>query len=452
LRTEASTRYERGVNQVELDAASARAIALLKELAEAEAIDRTIVDARPDLASRGSLELRLDRINEVLGPVQTENGVGYIEVWEVEQILAALGCQLAKIEGKTHIWKVTVPPYRYRDLEREIDLIEEVARLYGYDRFCDTLPEKTEPGYLSFDYRVKNKQRNALRSVGLTEVMHYSLVKPTGKEITLANPLFAEYSALRTDLIAGLIDAVEYNYSQGNGVLNAFEIGRIFWRGEEGLQEADTIGGIMGGDLYPQGSWTRGGKPASMSWYEAKGILESVFDRLDIKVEYRATKEDARLHPGRTASLWLDGKYLGIFGQLHPQIGQQRDLPDAVYQFELSFNELLTALGKEKLVTNKFLVYSTYPGTERDLAFFAPTEISVRQIEKAINKAGGALLEKVELFDEYKGKNVPEGQRSLAFSLIYRASDRTLTAEEVEPLHQKIRDALVDQFEVTLRI
>jgi phenylalanyl-tRNA synthetase beta chain len=451
LRTEASTRYERGVNQVELDAASARAIALLKELAGAEAIDRTIVDARPDLASRGSLELRLDRINEVLGPVQTENGVGYIEVWEVERILAALGCQLAKIEGKTHIWKVTVPPYRYRDLEREIDLIEEVARLYGYDRFCDTLPEKTEPGYLSFDYRVKNKLRNALRSVGLTEVMHYSLVKPTGKEVTLANPLFSEYSALRTDLIAGLIDAVEYNYSQGNGVLNAFEIGRIFWRGEKGLQEADTIGGVMGGDLYPQGSWTRGGKPASMSWYEAKGILESVFDRLDIKVEYRATKEDARLHPGRTASLWLDGQHLGIFGQLHPQIGQQRDLPDAVYLFELSFNVLLTALGKEKLVTKKFQVYSTYPGTERDLAFFAPTEISVSQIEKAMNRAGGALLEKVELFDEYKGKNVPEGQRSLAFSLIYRASDRTLTDEEVEPVHQKVRDALVEQFEVTLR-
>ncbi|MBE9169457.1 phenylalanine--tRNA ligase subunit beta [Pleurocapsales cyanobacterium LEGE 06147] len=451
LRTEASTRYERGVNQVELDAASARAIALLKELAGAEAIEQSIVDGRPDPASRGSIELRLDRINEVLGVVKKEDGVGYIEAEEVEQILTALGCRLEKIEGKTNIWKVTVPPYRYRDLEREIDLIEEVARLYGYDRFCDTLPEKTEPGYLSFDYRVKNKLRNALRSVGLTEVVQYSLVKPTGKEITLANPLFAEYSALRTDLISGLLDAVEYNYSQGNGVLNAFEIGRIFWRGEEGLQEADAVGGIMGGDLYPQGSWTRGGKPAPMSWYEAKGILESVFDRLGIEVEYRSTREDSRLHPGRTASLWLDGQHLGIFGQLHPQIRQQRDLPDAVYVFQLAFDILLTALGKEELATKKFQVYSTYPGTERDLAFFAPTGISVSQIEKTINRAGGALLERVELFDEYKGKNVPEGQRSLAFNLIYRASDRTLTDEEVEPVHQKIRDALVEQFEVTLR-
>jgi phenylalanyl-tRNA synthetase beta chain len=451
LRTEASTRYERGVNQVELDAASARAIALLKELAGAEAIDRIIVDARPDLASRGSVELRLDRINEVLGLVQKDDGVGQIEAEEVEQILTALGCQLEKIEGKTNIWKVTVPPYRYRDLEREIDLIEEVARLYGYDRFCDTLPEKTEPGYLSFDYRVKNKLRNALRSVGLTEVMHYSLVKPTGKELTLANPLFAEYSALRTDLIAGLIDAVEYNYSQGNGVLNAFEIGRIFWQSEKELQEADVIGGVMGGDIYPQGSWTRGGKPAPMSWYQAKGILESVFDCLGIEVEYRSTKEDSRLHPGRTASLWLDGQNLGIFGQIHPQIRQQRDLPDAVYLFQLSFKVLLTALSTEKLVTKKFQVYSTYPGTERDLAFFAPTEILVSQIEKAINKAGGGLLARVELFDEYKGKNVPEGQRSLAFNLLYRASDRTLTEEEVEPVHQKIRDALVEQFEVTLR-
>jgi phenylalanyl-tRNA synthetase beta chain len=451
LRSEASTRYERGVNQVELDLAVARAIALFQELAGGTAVAQTFADARPDFGSRGSIELRLKRIHQVLGQVKQENAIGEIEAQEVERILTALGCQLELIPEKEHTWKVTVPSYRYRDLEREIDLIEEVARLYGYDRFCDTLPAKTEAGYLSFDYQSKNKLRALLRGVGLTEVVHYSLVKPTGKEITLANPLFAEYSALRTDLIAGLIDAFEYNQSQGNGSLNAFEIGRIFGNSEAGYQEADAVAGIMGGDFYPQGSWTRGGKPAPMSWYQAKGILESLFQSLGLTIEYRSDSEDQRLHPRRTASLWLDEKRLGIFGQLHPQLRQQRDFPNEVYIFQLDFNTLLTALNQEEITTPKFQVYSAYPATARDLAFFAPNSLSVAEITQVINRAGGKLLEKVELFDEYKGQNVPEGERSLAFSLTYRTSDRTLTDEDVEPVHQKIRDTLVKEFAVTLR-
>ncbi|MDJ0691042.1 MAG: phenylalanine--tRNA ligase subunit beta [Xenococcaceae cyanobacterium MO_188.B32] len=467
LRTEASTRYERGVNQVELDLACQRAVGLLHELAGGTPVAQTQIDARPDIASRGSIELRLERVNQVLGAVKRGDSIGYIQTEEVEQILTALNCQLEPIdregcwgspsipnrgvEGKTNTWKVTVPPYRYRDLEREIDLIEEIARLYGYDRFCDTLPEKTEPGYLPFDYQVINKLRTLLRGVGLTELVQYSLVKPTGKEITLANPLFSEYSALRTDLLSGLIDAFEYNQSQGNGALNAFEIGRIFWQTEGELKEANSVAGIMGGAVYPQGKWTRGGKPSPMTWYEAKGILESVLTSLGLKVEYRADSQDSRLHPGRTASLWIDDKCLGIFGQLHPQLRRERDLPDEVYIFELAFDVLLTALNREELTTPIFQTYSTYPGAERDLAFFAPVTLSVAEIEEAMTKAGGKLLEQVELFDEYKGENVPEGERSLAFSLVYRASDRTLKDEEVESVHQKVRNALVKQFNVTLR-
>ena len=451
LRTEASTRYERGVNQVELDLACQRAVGLLQELAGGTPVAQAQIDARPDIASRGSIELRLERANQVLGAVQRGDSSGYIQSEEVEQILTALNCQLEPIAGKTTTWKVTVPPYRYRDLEREIDLIEEIARLYGYDRFCDTLPEKTEPGYLSFDYQITNKLRTLLRGVGLTELVQYSLVKPTGKEITLANPLFSEYSALRTDLIAGLIDAFEYNQSQGNGALNAFEIGRIFWQTETELKEANSVAGIMGGAVYPQGKWTKGGKPALMTWYEAKGILESVLTNLGLEIEYRADSEDSRLHPGRTASLWIDNQRLGIFGQLHPQLRQERDLPDEVYIFELAFDVLLGAVNREELTTPIFQTYSTYPGAERDLAFFADLNLSVGEIEQAMAKAGGKLLKQVELFDEYKGKNVPEGERSLAFSLVYQASDRTLKDEEVETVHQKVRKILVKQFNVTLR-
>ncbi|MGH2414297.1 MAG: phenylalanine--tRNA ligase subunit beta, partial [Microcystaceae cyanobacterium] len=362
--------------------------------------------------------------------------------------LTALGCQL---EGKNQSWTVIVPSYRHRDLEREIDLIEEVARLYGYDRFCDELPDKTEPGILPFGYQVKRKLREAFRAVGLTEMVQYSLVKPEDNEVVLANPLFTEYSALRINLLDGLIDAFEYNQSQGNGALNGFEIGRIFWHGETELEEASSVAGILGGELTPQGRWTRGGKESPLTWYEAKGVLDSVFECLSLTVEYQPDSKDNRLHPGRTASLWLQGKRLGTFGQLHPQLRQQRGLPEAVYGFEMSFEGLLTVLGQDELITPRFRSYSTYPEVARDLAFFAPIQVSVAELEKAMNQAGGTLLEAVELFDRYQGTNVPEGQRSLAFSLMYRAGDRTLTDTEVEPVHNQIRDTLVEQFKVTLR-
>jgi phenylalanyl-tRNA synthetase beta chain len=453
LRTEASTRYERSVNQAELGVACKRAIALLTELAAGTPTSQEIADTRahPSTWAR-SIELRLDRINQVLGPVDLGEETGEILQEDVERILTALGCQLKLTESEGSIqWTVTVPPYRYRDLEREIDLIEEVARLYGYDNFCDDLPDKTEPGYLSLEQLLGRQLREAFRAAGLTEVVHYSLVKPENEnQISLANPLFTEYSALRTDLLSGLIDAFEYNLEQGNSALNGFEIGRIFWREEEGLEEADAVAGIFGGDPT-QGKWVRGGRELPMTWYEAKGLLESVFQRLGLSVEYQPNRQDERFHPGRTASLWLQGDRLGNFGQLHPQLRQERGLPDAVYAFELDLDVLLDALDQDEKLTPRFQPFSTYPAADRDIAFFAPVKVSVAEIERATQKAAGTLLESVQLFDEYQGQSVPEGQRSLAFRLVYRAGDRTLTDEEVEPVHQKVREALVEKFGVSLR-
>ena len=451
MRSEASTRYERGVNQVELESACTRAIALLQDLAGGTPVAQAVSDHRVDTASLDAIELRLSRINQILGAVNKKDSIGYIEAEEVESILGALGCNLESVAAKENTWLVKVPPYRHRDLEREIDLIEEVARLYGYDRFCDTLPDKTEPGYLSAEYAIKNKLRTVLRGVGLTEVVQYSLVKPTGKEVSLDNPLFAEYSALRTDLFSGLLDAFAHNQSQGNGALNAFEIERVFWQEEEAFKERDSVAGIMGGNITSEGMWLNGGKGTPMTWYHAKGVLENAFNNLGISVEYRPESGETRLHPGRTASLWLHGRPLGVFGQIHPQLAQKLDLANEVYLFELDFSLLLTALDRDAITTPKFKTYSTYPGSARDLAFFAPLDLSVNAIEKVMSKAGGKLLQRVEVFDEYKGENVPEGQRSLAFNLLYQASDRTLTDKDVDPVHQKVRDTLVKKFDVTLR-
>ncbi len=332
LRSEASARYERGINQSELELACQRAIALITELAGGTPVTQQTSDHRPDRSGE-SIELRLDRIHHVLGPVEKDGQKTNIAAEDVERILEDLCCNLTPIDGDNTVWSVTVPSYRYRDLEREIDLIEEVARLYGYDRFCDELPDKTEAGGLSIEYQTQRRVREVFRGVGLTELVQYSLVKPEKAEVVLSNPLFAEYSALRTNLLDGIIDAFSYNQSQGNGALNGFEIGRIFRKIDGEIAEWDNIAGIMGGDLLPQGRWTRSGKLNPMTWYEAKGILESVFQRLGVSVEYQPDSEDERLHPGRTASLWLNGERLGTYGQIHPQQRQNKDLMDEVYVF-----------------------------------------------------------------------------------------------------------------------
>lgn len=454
LRTEASTRFERGVNQAELALACRRAIHLITELAGGKvSCQDTFASKADSISATRELSLRLDRINAILGPLKPSEDTLYesfLQPEEVEGILKSLGCELSKIKIKEEVvWNVIVPPYRYRDLEREIDLIEEVARLYGYDNFCETLPSKSAAGYLPSKELVLRSLRSALRGAGLTELMHYSLVKQ-GEEnqIAIANPLFTEYSALRTELLTGLIDAFQYNLEQGNGVLNGFEIGRIFWREEEKYQEAEAIAGIISNSSK---SWTRGGKEQPLSWFEAKGILEQVFERLYLRVEYKASSQNSILHPGRTASLWVEGKSLGIFGQLHPQLRQEQELPDEVYVFQLDLGVLVSVITQGNILIRKFSSYSTFPPADRDIAFFIPVAVSVDEIKQVISKAAGKLLESIELFDEYQGENVPDGQRSLAFRLIYRVGDRTLSDADIDPLQQKVRDALVDKLKVNLR-
>jgi phenylalanyl-tRNA synthetase beta chain len=463
LRTEASARYERGVNQAELELACRRAIQLLTELAGGVPVVQEVAIAQSaQSAFTRSIELRLDRVNQVLGYVEVaatakapanksndEVAFGDLEPAAIERILKALGCEVTKTQER--VWTVAVPPYRYRDLEREIDLIEEIARLYGYNNFCDTLPDKTELGYLSIEQSLSRKLREALRAAGLTEVIHYSLVKPgEDRQIVLSNPLFTEYSALRTNLLSGLIDAFQYNQEQGNGALNAFEIGRVFWHEEDGLMEADSVAGIFGGDVS-QGKWIQGGQPKPMTWFEAKGVVESVFQRLGLGVEYQPDRRDPRLHPGRTASLWLRGTRLGTFGQLHPQLRQERGFLDEVYAFELDLDVILDHLDQDESRVPIFKPYSTYPASDRDIAFYVPLQYAVAEIERVISKTAGSLLESVELFDEYRGESVPAGQRSLAFRLVYRASDRTLKDEDIEPIHQKVREAIAEKFRADLR-
>jgi phenylalanyl-tRNA synthetase beta chain len=447
LRTEASARYERGVNQAELELANQRAIALLQELAGAGVTATAAVDQRNRVAA--AIQLRLEKVNQILGPVLIDEVPSPLQAEVVEQILTALNC--TPTQTAPGVWDVTVPPYRLRDLEREIDLIEEIARVHGYNNFCDTLPEKSEAGFLSLEQAISRKLRAACRAVGLTELLHYSLGKPDQeRQIVLANPLFTEYSALRTNLVDALIDAFQYNLEQGNGALNGFEIGRIFSQEEEGLFEEDCLAGILGGDPR-QGRWVTSGREQPLTWFEAKGKLTAIFQQLGLAVEFQPDQQDARLHPGRTASLWLAGARLGTFGQIHPQLRTERGLPDEIYVFALDLDVILDELAKDEVMVPRFSAYSNFPPSSRDIAFFISTDTSVAQLQQAMQRSGGKLLDHVELFDQYQGKNVPEGQRSLAFRLVYRAGDRTLTEDDIDPVHQKVRDVLTDKFRAQLR-
>ena len=453
MRSEASTRYERGVNLAELEISTQRAIELIIQLAGGNIVCGAVVDHRPDLTQQPrSINLRLERLNKILGPIDDDGEEGEILAEDVERTLTALGCQLTVIEED--VWAVIIPPYRYRDLEREIDLIEEVARLYGYDRFLDTLPSESTAGFLSLDEELLRLIRAAFRAVGLNEIVQYSYAinkLNDGSQVEIVNPMFAEYSTLRSELISGLIQSFQTNLTQGNGALQGFEISKIFGRDEAGLlTETDVLAGIMGGDTGV-GRWTTGGKPQPLSWYEAKGMLESAFNSLKIPVEYQSDRSDPKLHPGRTASLWLNGQKLGYFGQLHPQLRQEKDLPPAVYVFQLNLEVILNYLAADERLVAVFKNYSSFPASDRDIAFFVSVDVSLADIQKSIVKVGGELLEAVEVFDEYRGENVPDGQRSLAIRSIYRALDRTLVDTDVEPLQQKVRDALVDKFNVTLR-
>ena len=453
LRTEASARYERGVNPAELELACNRALALMQDLAGAQVLAQTIGrTALGEAMPERLIPLRLPRVAQVLGPVTNLGELPQqLPPETIKQMLTTLGCEVSPAE-QDQVWNVKVPPYRYRDLEREIDLIEEVARLYGYNHFADTLPTESEGGYLSVEALLHRKLRESFRGAGLTEVMHYSLTRPASeRRVTLANPLFPEYSALREDLIDGLIEAFEFNLNQGNGPLNGFEIGQIFWKDEAGIHEAAAVGGILGGDTRSS-QWTTSGREQPITWFEAKGSLEAVFQRLGLTVDYRSDDTDPRFHPGRTASLWVRGKLrLGTFGQLHPQLRQDRQLPESVYVFQLDWSVLETCLVPALQKAVKFKPYSTFPASDRDLAFFAPLGVPVADLAAAMRKAGGKLLESVELFDEYRGDNVPAGERSLAFRLIYRSADQTLTDDQVDPVHQKVRTSLEKQFQVTLR-
>jgi phenylalanyl-tRNA synthetase beta chain len=471
LRTDASSRFEKGLPPEVTLAAADRAVALLQELCGATVVGRWGHQRPSDGPT--PLLLRRDALHQLLGPVQVLDGEpGDLEDLDddhIVQTLTALGCELSELDGGEG-WDVLVPPSRSQDLVREVDLIEEVARLVGYDRFACHLPDPLEPGGLSPNQQVERRLRRALAAAGLQETCHLSLgpatsqLSPAGSEaaataptlpsrVPLANPLLADYSRLRDGLVEELLLAARRNLQAGRSGFWAFEIGTVFAPGAQGPSQSQRLAGLVCGSRASE-LWSTGGKPIAPGYFQARGLVQQVLSSLGIPGEDRLLTnpgDQSLLHPGRSAQVVIEGRPVGWFGQLHPLQAESLDLPEATHLFELELGPLLTAATRRNRYQPSFAAYATVPASERDLALVVPTSVSSGQLLAAIRKAGKPLLEQADLLDRYEGAQVAAGSCSQAFRLRYRDAKRTLTEAEVEQAHQAVRTALESQFQAQLR-
>ena len=472
LRSEASSRFEKGLPRENTLAAADRAVALLQDLAGAH-VEGRWWHGRPE-APTPPVVLNRDALHNLLGPVLVGGEPQDLDDSRIEATLKALGCQL---EPNDDGWSVTVPAQRALDLKREVDLIEEVARLVGYDQFDVHLPDPLVPGGLDPTQQAERRLRRALCAAGLQELSTLSLVKAAKGRISLANPLLADTGHLRDNLHEELLQAARRNRQAFRPDFWAFEIGRVYLAapGHEAaatdpatgdpapvdpatIEERLLLGGIVCGERRSE-LWSSSGQPRPPSYFEARGLLQAGLQSLGLALEDRAALEQGvvgappadLLHPGRSAQLVFEGRPLGWFGQLHPARARELDLSDGTYLFELPLAPLLAAAIRPRRWQPSFTPFATVPPSERDLALVVSRSLTAAELLAAIRKAGKPLLEQAELLDRYEGAQVEAGYCSQAFRLRYRAPDRTLTDGEVDGAHQKVVASLESRFGAKLR-
>ena len=446
LRTEASSRFEKGLPREATLAAADRAVALLKQHCAAKVSGRWLHQRAEQPIE--PLQLRRDALHNLLGPVQEGEDYSDLSDDRIVQTLTALGCQLAEqIDGEG--WLVTVPPSRLMDLQREVDLIEEVARLVGYDHFACHLPDPLEPGGLTPAQQVERRLRRQLCATGLQEACSFSLVPAAAGRIPLANPLLADYGYLRDNLHGELLAAARRNLQSGQPGFWAFEIGQVF-SSDVARSARQLLAGVICGERRGE-RWSSSGKPQPPTYHQARGLLQQALVALAIPIEDRPLTQHPLLHPGRAAQLVVEGRPQGWFGQLHPEQAEKLDLPQTSIIFELELDALLTAATRRNRWQPAFAPYATVPASERDLAVVVAASTHSAELLQVIRKAGKPLLEHAELVDRYEGGQLAAGQCSQAFRLRYRDASRTLTDEEVEAAHSSIRAALEKQLGALLR-
>ncbi|PUA35558.1 phenylalanine--tRNA ligase subunit beta [Paenibacillus elgii] len=451
LRSEASLRFEKEANPEAVIPALNRAAALIAELAGGQ-VASGIVEAVAEERKPVQIELTVSRINGYLG---TE-----LSVEEVKAIFERLNFTVEPLEQDGLLVHV---PSRRGDITRAVDLIEEVARLHGYDNIPTTLMNVvTTPGALTREQAIRRMTRTLLTGSGLHEAITYTFTHPEqirqyagaypdAKPIALAMPMSEDRSVLRTSLIPHLLDVAVYNRNRNQDDVAVFEIGRVFVTGdaqlsrlpEEKLQLAILMTGKRS-ELH----WT--GKPADVDFYDLKGIFEGVVSYLGIDgVRYEAAQPEG-FHPGRTAQIVVEttsgSRAIGTIGQLHPALQQQKDLADT-YVLEVEL-DTLAQLASESFA---YRPLPRFPAIGRDMALVVDRSVPVGDLLAKARETAGSLLESIQVFDIYTGERLGADKKSVAISLVYRTLERTLTDEEVSELHGRVVAALEEGFGAELR-
>ena len=445
LRSEASTRFEKGVDPEQILPALYRAVQLLRQLCGGVVSSDASVHKAGDV-EEVTISLRHERLVNLLG-VQ-------ISPDEVMDIFRRLRLPAA---FENDVYQVQIPTRR-PDLMMEVDLVEEVARLYGYDRIPATLPWGQQlPGALTKEQKLRRDARHMLRELGLNEVVTYSLTSDEAEQeiaslydlqpIRVAMPMSKEHAVLRTTLLPQLVKVAAYNVHRGNERVQLFEVGKVYLTQEETLtdlpeerlQLAALIAGPKAASIWktPQVD--------AQNFYELKGILESVLERFGVRdAEYQAADLNG-FHPGRTALCVVEDEVIGVLGQLHPKLSKEYDLSEPVV-LQLDLEKLL-----KKDLQVIYEPIPRYPAVTRDLAVTVDENVPAGRIEAGIRKVAGELLESVTLFDVFTGEQIGEGKKSVAYSLVFRTNERTLTDEEVHQIHERIVHYLTEQFGAQLR-
>ncbi len=447
LRSEASQRFEKGIDIGGCARAADRAAQLIIEMGAGEAVAGMVDNIPVPLADR-VIQFRPSRAGSVLGADITKN--------EAAGILASLRFT---VQDAGENLLVTVPSHRV-DVSQEVDLIEEVARIHGYNQIPDTLPYgQSTRGIKTKEQSLNAQVRDLLAESGLYEVMTYSFINSRVYDLMnlppdsglrnalkIQNPLSEERSVMRTMLLPCLLEILARNHNRRvqNGAV--FELGRVFIpRGENQQPEerATLAAAAMGRSAA---GWNQPAR--DYDYYYLKGVLENLFSRLGAgPVNFLPETGSPSFHPGKTAFLEAGGTRLGVVGELHPDVLENYDLPEKVVAFELDLEQLIAVSGN----TAGYSHLPKFPGIERDIAIIVKKSIPAADIISVIQKAGGRLLRSVSLFDVYQGEQVPEGMKSMAFALKFQAEDRTLTDAEVGERTEEISKALDQRLGAELR-
>ena len=447
VRTESSSRYEKGISSKNTIGAVTRAINLLEEYYP---INLPIINTSNLINNEDvSIKLRRNRIHKILGPLIINDQLDKRNLSDNEIVdkLMLIGCTL---KSKEYGWDVAVIPNRSQDLIREIDLIEEIARLIGYDRFDLNLPNPIKPGKLSPEQLALKKVKSGFIENGFNEVLSYSLV-PEDKEslIKISNPLLLETSCLRDNIWEEHLEIVNRNIKSGQTSCYIFEVGNVFYKNSEFIQEEILNGAIFGNKKF--GEWVNSGKDNDLNYYEARGKLKEALSSLNIKVDDKPTNTIDFLHPGRTAKLFIEGKDAGYFGEIHPKLLLDKTALKKVYLFSINVANLLGASTRKNKWIPIYKQYPIVPKMERDINFIFSKEHLISEITSEIRKTGKNLLEDVNLIDVFEDINFGEDFISYTFRLSYRDKDKTLLDSDISSIHSNIVSKVEKRFNTKLR-